>query len=61
MGTAWDLSPAASFTNTGTGFGWWPVRGGYYGVAFKVFWGVAQGYPLSRNIFNVVVDAVVHH
>ena len=35
--------------------------GGYYGTAFKGEIGVTQGDPLSPNIFNVVVDAVVRH
>ena len=35
--------------------------GGYYGVAFKGFQGVTQGYPLYPTIFNVVVYAVVLH
>ena len=35
--------------------------GGYYGDAFKGAWGVTQGNLLSPTIFNVVVDAVVHH
>ena len=35
--------------------------GGYYGVVFKSFRGVTQGELLSPTIFNVVVDAVVHH
>ena len=33
----------------------------YYEVAFTGARGVTQGYPLSPNIFNVVVDAVVSH
>ena len=35
--------------------------GGYYGAAFKDFWGVTQGYPPPPNNFNMVVDAVVRH
>ena len=35
--------------------------GGYYGEAFKGARGVTQVDPLSRTIFNVVVDAVVRH
>ena len=35
--------------------------GGYYGTAFQGARGVTQGDPLSPTIFNVVVDAVVHH
>ena len=35
--------------------------GGYYGTAFKGIRGVTQGDPLSPRIFNVLVDAVVHH
>ena len=34
---------------------------GYYREVVKVFRGVTQGEPLSPKIFNVVVDAVVHH
>ena len=26
-GVVWYLGPAASFVNTGTGFGWWLVQG----------------------------------
>ena len=35
--------------------------GGYYRTGFKGERGVTQGDPLSPNIFNVVVDAVVRH
>ena len=35
--------------------------GGYYGTGFKGAWGMTQGNPLSPNIFNVVVDVVLHH
>ena len=35
--------------------------GGYYEEEFQFFWGVTLGGPLSPTIFNVVVDAVVHH
>ena len=35
--------------------------GGYYGTGFKGERGVTHGNPLSTTIFNVVVDAVVHH
>ena len=35
--------------------------GGYYGVVFKSLRGVTQVESLSPTIFNVVVDAVVHH
>ena len=35
--------------------------GGYFGTGFKGERGVTQGDPLSFTIFNVVVDAVVHH
>ena len=35
--------------------------GGYYGTAFQGARGVTQGDPLSPNIFNVVVDAVVRN
>ena len=35
--------------------------GGYYGTGFNGARGVTQGDPLSPTIFNVVMDAVVHH
>ena len=35
--------------------------GRYYREAFKVFWGMTQVELLFPEIFNVVVDAVVHH
>ena len=35
--------------------------GSYYGEGFKGERGVTQGDPLSPTIFNLVVDAVVHH
>ena len=35
--------------------------GRYYGKEFQGFRGVIQGEPLSPNIFNVVLDAVVQH
>ena len=35
--------------------------GGYYGAPFCGDRGVTQGDPLLLTIFNVVVDAVVHH
>ena len=35
--------------------------GGYYRTAFGGERGVTQGDPLSPTIFNVLVDAVVHH
>ena len=35
--------------------------GGYYGASFKGYQGVTQVDPLSPNISNVVVDAVVRH
>ena len=34
---------------------------GYYGTVLQRFQGVTQGYPLSPNIFNVVVNAVVRY
>ena len=34
---------------------------GYFGVPFQVQRGIIQGGPLSPNIFNVVVDAVLRH
>ena len=38
------------------------VRAGrYYRAPLCGEQGVTQGYPLSPTIFNVVVDAVVHH
>ena len=33
----------------------------YYGTPFKVHQGVNQGVPISPTIFNMVVDAVIHH
>ena len=33
----------------------------YYGSLFKEYRGVTQGNPLSPTIFNMVVDAVIHH
>ena len=35
--------------------------GGYYGTTFQGYRGVMQGYPLSPNIFNIVVDAVARN
>ena len=35
--------------------------GRYYGKGFKRGRGVTQGDPLSRTIFNVVMDTVVRH
>ena len=35
--------------------------GGYYGANFIGFLGVTQGKHRPHIIFNVVVDAVVHH
>ena len=35
--------------------------GGYFGLPFKGYHSVIQGDPLSPTIFNVVVDAVIHH
>ena len=35
--------------------------GGYYRTAFQGACGVTQGYPLSPNIFNVGVDAMVRN
>ena len=37
------------------------IVGGYYGTEFQGERGATQGDPLSPTIFNVVVDAVVHH
>ena len=37
------------------------LAGGYYEKAFQDFWWVNQGEPLFPTVFNVVVDAVVHH
>ena len=34
---------------------------GYYSLAFQVFRGVTQGYPMSPTIFDVVVDIVVQN
>ena len=34
---------------------------GYNTVEFQGFWGVTQGDPLPPTIFNVVLDAVMHH
>ena len=34
---------------------------GYYSLAFQVFRGVTQGYPMSPTIFDVVVDMVVQN
>ena len=36
-------------------------EGGYYESPFRGKRGATQGDPLSPNIFNVVVDAVVFH
>ena len=35
--------------------------GGYFGRPFKGCRGVIQGDPLYSTIFNVVMDAVIHH
>ena len=35
--------------------------GGYFGRPFKGYRGVTKGDPLSPIIFNVVMDAVIHH
>ena len=35
--------------------------GGYFGHPFKGYRGVTKGDPLSPNIFNVVLDAVICH
>ena len=35
--------------------------GGYYGLAFKGFWGVTQGDPLPTTLLNIVVEAVVRN
>ena len=35
--------------------------GGYFGLPFKGYRGMTQGYPMSPTLFNVVVDAVIYH
>ena len=35
--------------------------GGYFGRLFKGYQGVTQGNPLSHNIFNMVVGAIILH
>ena len=35
--------------------------GVYYGQTFRGVIGVTQGDPMSPTIFNVLLDAVVHH
>ena len=35
--------------------------GGYYRAPFRGELGVTQGDPLLPTIYNVVLDAVVHH
>ena len=35
--------------------------GGYFGRLFKGYRGVTQVNPLSPTIFDVAVDAVIHH
>ena len=35
--------------------------GSYYGESFQGFRGLTQGNLMYTTIFNVVVDAVVHH
>ena len=59
----YDVGPRSCHT-AWTYWDWlWTVarEGGYYGTAFQGFRGVIQGDPLFPTIFNVVVDAVVHH
>jgi hypothetical protein len=36
-------------------------QSGYYGKPFKVGCGVTQGDVISPTIFNIIVDAVLHH
>ena len=35
--------------------------GGYFGITFKGYRSVTQDNLLSPNLFNVVVDTVIHH
>ena len=35
--------------------------GGYFGRLFKGYQGVTQGNPLSHNILNMVVGAIILH
>ena len=35
--------------------------GRYFGLPFKGYRGMTQGYPMSPTLFNVVVDAVIYH
>ena len=35
--------------------------GRYFGLPFKGYRGMTQGYPMSPTLFNVVVDTVIHH
>ena len=35
--------------------------GGYFGLLFKGCHVMTQGKPLSPTLFNVVMDAVIHH
>ena len=34
---------------------------GYFGPPFKGYHGINQGEPLSPTLFNLVMDAVIHH
>ena len=58
---AWQLALAALFALIRTGYGWWIAQVDTTGRHSKVFGGLTQGDPLSPNILNVVVDAVVCH
>ena len=35
--------------------------GGYYGPPFKGYHGINQVYPLYPMLFNVIMDAIIHH
>ena len=35
--------------------------GGYFGMPFKGYRIITQGYPLSPTIFNVVVDSITRY